>query len=107
MSPFWPGAVAHAVATTIAATTVANAQAAQLLLDTTSTVRAARALEQGGSLPGGDVGGQPASTVATASTSTGMPNGNSPAPIADRAWRPASPQTARMSSLNPLMAAGV
>src|SRR3954471_7358613 len=53
MSPFWPGAVAHAVATTTAATTAVSAQAAQLLLDTTSTVRAARALEQGGSLPGG------------------------------------------------------
>ena len=42
-----------------------------------------------------------------ASTSTGIPNGSSPAPIADRAWRPASPQISRIKSLKPLMAAGV
>ena len=36
-----------------------------------------------------------------------MPNGSSPAPIAERAWRPASPQTSRIRSLKPLMAAGV
>ena len=42
-----------------------------------------------------------------ASTSTGIPNGSSPAPIAERAWRPASPQSSRIRSLKPLMAAGV
>jgi hypothetical protein len=42
-----------------------------------------------------------------ASTSTGMPNGSSPAPIAERAWRPASPHSVRMRSLKPLIAAGV
>ena len=42
-----------------------------------------------------------------ASTSTGIPNGSSPAPMAERAWRPASPQSSRIRSLKPLMAAGV
>ena len=36
-----------------------------------------------------------------------MPNGSSPAPIAERAWRPASPHRARIKSLKPLIAAGV
>ncbi len=36
-----------------------------------------------------------------------MLKGSSPAPIAERAWRPASPQSARIKSLKPLIAAGV
>ena len=36
-----------------------------------------------------------------------MPKGSSPAPIAERAWRPASSQSSTIRSLKPLIAAGV
>src|SRR3954471_24160972 len=36
-----------------------------------------------------------------------MSNGSSATPIAERAWRPASPQRSRMRSLKPLITAGI
>src|SRR3954452_10131421 len=52
-----------------------------------------------------DRDGDQSATIA--SISTGMTDGSSATPIAERAWRPASPQRSRMRSLKPLITAGI
>ena len=63
-----------------------------------------RVVSQGGG--GGRVVVQSGAISKMASTSTDAPRGNSATPMAERAWRPAGPNTSIIRSLAPLITLG-